>query len=256
MTQDQPTIQLFSYPTSPYAQKVGCYLKYKKLDFELVGVNPLNNEQLRFTRQKQVPVLQVGKEWNLESSELGLWLEELYPENPIMPSDEEAKAKVLAIDSWISDSLIPTTFRRAVEWENPWYAITNGWTLARAVSDATPIPWIVRLLWPFFVKRAPFIVHMIRAMDLTESIADRVTRLQEEFVQHLAGGPFLGGQSTPTLADLSAYPIVVSGHLMGMKSKNSMLDDPTILRWSREVQAHLPENPLLVPDSLLKRTHA
>lgn len=31
-------IQLFSYPTSPYAQKVGCYLKYKKLDFELVGL--------------------------------------------------------------------------------------------------------------------------------------------------------------------------------------------------------------------------
>lgn len=255
MTSSAP-IQLFSYPTSPYAQKVGCYLKFKKLDFELVGVNPLHNEQLRFTRQKRVPVLQVGKEWKLESSELGLWLEELYPQNPIMPSDEDAKAKILAIDSWISDSLIPTIFRRAVEWESSWYAITNGWKLSRAVSDATPLPWMVRLLWPFFVKRAPFIVHMIKGMDLTESMADRVARLKRGFVARLEGGPFLGGQSTPTLADLSAYPIVVSGHLMGMKVKNSMLDDPIILRWSRDVQSHLPENPLLVPDKLLKRAHA
>jgi len=256
MTQDQSTIQLFSYPTSPYAQKVGCYLKYKQLDFKLVPVNPLNNAELHFTRQRQVPVLQIHNQWRKESSELGIWLDELYPERPIVPADEASRIKILSIDNWISDSLIPTVFRRAIEWNNPIHSILNGWKLARAVNNATPLPWYVRLLWPWGVKKAPFIVHMIRGMDLSESYKDRIARLQQEFIGHLADGPFLGGQSAPTLADLSAYPINVSGHLMGMKSKESLLDDPVIAGWSRRVQSHLPENPLLVPDRLLMRAHA
>ncbi|MCW8194511.1 glutathione S-transferase family protein [Proteobacteria bacterium 005FR1] len=254
MSETNSRIRLYAYPTSPYAQKVGCYLKYKKLDYELMGVNPMNNAAIRFTGQRRVPVLQIGDEWRLESSELGLWLEELYPENPIMPADESLKAEILAIDHWVSESLIPTNFRRAVEWENPVYAIRNGWKLARAVHDATPLPWYARALWPFAVRRAPFIVHMVRGLDLTESIADRITRLQREFVAHLKDGPFFAGQSKPTLADLSAYPIIVAPHLMGMKNGSSMLDSPAVASWSRRVQSFLPDNPLLIPDRLLERT--
>ena len=251
----QTPIRLYSYPTSPYAQKVGCYLKYKKLDFELVGVNPITSAEIAFTGQKRVPVLKIGDEWRLESSELGLWLEELYPEIPIMPADEAARAEVLAVDQWVSESLIPTIFRRAVEWENPIYSIQNGWKLARAVHNASPLPWYARVLWPLAVKRAPFILRMVGELDLTESIAERITRMQKEFAEHLDDGPFFAGQSKPTLADLSAYPIVVSSHLMGMKTMGSLIDDPVLASWSRRVQTHLPDNPLLVPDKLLMRAH-
>ena len=82
----QTPIRLYSYPTSPYTQKVGRYLNYKKLDFELVGVNPITSAEIAFAGQKRVPVLNVGDEWRLESSELGLWLEERYPEIPITPA--------------------------------------------------------------------------------------------------------------------------------------------------------------------------
>lgn len=255
MSEVKPSIQLFSYPTSPYAQKVGCYLKYKQLSYKFVAVNPLNNAEIRFTRQRQVPVLQIGEQWRKDSSELGLWLDELYPQKTIMPVEQADRAKVLLIDRWISDSLIPTIFRRAVEWENPVDSILNGWKLSRAVSDATPMPRYVRLMWPWGIKRAPFIVNMVKALDLTESIPAMTARLQREFVEHLESGPYLGGQSEPSLADLSAYPIVVSGHLMGMRVKNSLLDHPVIVEWSRRVQSHLPDNPLLVPDRLLMRTH-
>ena len=251
----QTPIRLYSYPTSPYAQKVGCYLKYKKLDFELVGVNPITSAEIRFTGQKRVPVLKIGDEWRLESSELGLWLDELYPEIPIMPADKTARGEVLAIDQWVSESLIPTIFRRAIEWENPIYSIENGWKLARAVHNASPLPWYARALWPLAVKRAPFILRMVGELDLTESIAGRITRMQKEFAKHLDDGPFFAGQNKPTLADLSAYPIVVSSHLMGMKTMGSLIDDPVLASWSRRVQSHLPNNPLLVPDRLLMRAH-
>jgi len=247
-------IKLFSYPTSPYAQKVGCYLKYKQLDFKLIGVNPMTNTEIAFTNQTQVPVLQIGDEWRKESSELGIWLDQLYPERPILPNDQQSRENILEIDQWISNSLIPSTFRYGVEWQNTWYAITNGWLLSRAVHNAAPLPLYARILWPWGIKRASFILDMVKQMDLNESIPEMNTRLQNEFLMHLADGPFLGNQSNITLADLSAFPVVMNRHFMGMKSKQSLKDHPDILAWAKRVYADLPKNPTLVPDELLKRT--
>lgn len=244
-------ITLYSYPTSPYAQKVGCYLKYKNLDYNFVAVNPLNNKEIAFSKQKQVPVLMIGDEWRKNSSDLGLWLDELYPNKPILPADKNAKEKILNIDQWVSHSLIPSYFRSAVEWENTWNSIRNGWKLANAVSHATPIPFYIRMIWPFAVKRAPFITRMVNQLDLTETLADMNNRLQQEFKHHLAEGPFLGGQSVPTLADLSAFPIIASSTFMGMHRGQSVISDPAIQAWAKRVHIHLPKNPLLVPDSLL-----
>ena len=246
-------IQLFSYPTSPYAQKVGCYLKFKQLDFKLVAVNPLTNDQIKFTRQRQVPVMQIGDEWRKESSELGLWLDETYPDKPMLPSDAAEREHILQIDKWISDSLIPSMFRAACEWQSSFNSITNGWKLSRAVSDATPLPRYVRLIWPFGVKRAPFIVNMVNQLDLTESMDDMLQRLQNEFVGHLEGGDFLGGRSQPSMADLSAFPTVANGYMMGMRAKIYLLDKPEIKAWAKRVLTHLPDNPLLVPDKFIQR---
>lgn len=247
------TIQLFTYPTSPYGQKVACYLNFKKLDFRFIGVNPLTNDQIKFTRQRQVPVLQLGDEWRKESSELGLWLDEKYPENPILPASKEDRQKVLNIDQWVSDKLIPSMFRGACEWQSSVNSITNGWKLARAVNHSTPMPIYVRLIWPFGVKRAPFIVDMVKRLDLSESMDDMQLRLQNEFVSKLEAADFLGGQSQPSIADLSAFPIVVNAYMMGMRSKIFLLDKPEIKAWAIRVSDYLPTNPLLIPDKFLKR---
>ena len=247
------TIQLFSYSTSPYAQKVGCYLKYKQLDFKFVPVNPIRNDQIAFTRQRQVPVLQIGDDWRKESSELGLWLDELYPERPLLPNSSSERDKIFEIDHWISTQLIPSYFRYAVEWQNPWYSISNGWRLSRAVSNGTPLPLYIRMLWPFGVRKAPFIVNMVNELDLVESIPAMNDRLQQEFIDHLGDGPFLGSQSQVSLADLSAFPPLTSGWFMGMKAKQSLLEHPQIRAWAERVYEQLPTNPLLVPDKILKR---
>jgi glutathione S-transferase len=246
-------ITLYGYATSPFVMKVGCYLQYKKLPFEFVPVNPVTPTQIKFTQQRQVPVLKIGDEWRKDSSQLGIWLDEHFPEKSIMGGAQ--REEVLAIDDWVSEHLIPARFRAAVQWESTFDAIRNGWTLSTAVNAGTPIPKIVRLLWPFFVRKAGFIVDMVKQLDLNESMPDMRQRLCTEFVTHLADGPFLGGLVQPSLADLSAYPTIVAGHLMGMRGKSAMLEHKAVIDWSRRVQTTLPDNPLLVPDYLLKRAH-
>ena len=101
---------LYTYPTSPYGMKVGCYLKYKQLEYKFVPVNPVTNRQIRFTRQRQVPVLKIGDEWRKESSDLGIWLHELFPERPLLGQNEAQKHRIIEIDQWISHSFIPSVF--------------------------------------------------------------------------------------------------------------------------------------------------
>jgi glutathione S-transferase len=235
--------------------KVACFLRYKKLPFKYIPVNPVSPIAIKFTKQRQVPILRIGEEWRKDSTPLGIWLNDRFPEMNILGNSELSQQKILAIDSWISHSLITARFRHAIEWENPWNAMRNGWTLARAVNNATPIPMVLRWLWPVLIRKAKFIVNMMDQIELKEPMPVMRQRLCDEFVTHLGNGPFLGEEMQVSLADLSAYPVVVSGHLMGMYENAPMLSNPKIIDWCRRVQEYLPDNPLLVPDSLIVRPH-
>lgn len=248
-------IRLYGYATSPYVMKVGCYLKYKQLPFDFVPVNPMSPVQIKFTGQRQVPVLSIGEEWRIESSQLGIWLDETFPEKPLLGHTLASREKILSIDDWVSDQLIPSRFRAAVEWQNSLDSIRNGWKLSRAVNEGTKIPRWVRILWPYFIRRATFIVDMVNELDVNQSFEDMWQQLYERFIEHLDEGPFLGGQSQVSLADLSAYPTIVSGYLMGMHADSPFYHCEEVIGWCRRVQAELPANPLMVPDRLIERQH-
>lgn len=251
----QPTtsITLYGYATSPFVMKVGCYLKYKQLPFKHVPVNPLRPKQIRFTRQRRVPVLEIGDEWRLESSELGVWIDEVCPERPLLGRDAAERAVILEQDRWISEALIPSRFREVVDWTNSWDALRNGWRLAEIVDSGTPLPSWVRLIWPLAVKRAGFILRMVDDLDRTEPMPTMRHRLASEFVERLNGGDYLGGTSAPSLADLSAYPILLFGHMVGMRGDQAWLEHPEIVGWMQRIQQHLPDNPFLADERFLER---
>ena len=125
--------------------------------------------------------------------------------------------------------------------------------LAAAMNNAIPVAWYLRVSWAFLIRRAKFLHRMVDKLDLDEPLWDMHERLADELIAHLGDGPFLGGLSTPSLADLSAYPIIVFSHLMGLHGRIVYLEKPELVAWCKRVQAHLPDNPLLVPDDYLKR---
>ena len=246
-------ITLYGYPTSPYVMKVGCFLNYKQLPYTFIPVDPMSPKRIKFTGQKQVPVLSIGDEWRIDSTPIGIWLNDRFADRNILGHSDEAADKIMSIDKWVSDQLIAGRFRHAVEWENTWDSLRNGWKLSRAVHNATPLKSYVRFVWPFGLRKADFILKIVSGLDLDEPIADMRQRLCDEFVAHLADGPFLGGEQCISLADLSAYPTIVSGHLMGMHADSPMLRNQQVIEWCKRVQEELPRNPLLVPDELIER---
>lgn len=256
MTQ-QPKIKLYGYPTSPFVIKVGCYLKYKQLDFEFVPVDPIKREQIKFSGQRQVPVLTIGEgeqiEWKADSLQIGLWLDERFPDKPILGADATERTQILDIDAWVSKWLLPARFRSAVIWVSARDSIRNGWMLSSAMNNAISIPLPLRVLYPWIIKRTDFIKNIIRDVDLDEPHWDMHERLADELTAHIAGGPYMAGHDQVSLADLSTYSTVIFSYLTGLHGRNVYLERPEIVDWCKRVQSHLPDNPLLVPDSYLKR---
>ncbi len=247
-------VKLYGYCTSPFVRKVACFLYYKEIEFDFVPVNPVAPQAtLGFTDGTQVPVLAIGDQWKRDSTPIGLWLDETYPQRPLLPADEERRAAILDIDRWVSDTFLTAIFRAAMEPSDTLAYKFRFWRLAALVSSQSPMPEEVRHNWPNFVPNAPFIKAMAEHVDLTEPADAMAARIAMELVGHLGDGPFLGGAAHPTLADLAVFPQIIFGYMAGLEDDLRAASVPPLRDWMKRVAGYLPENPILVRDDFLVR---
>jgi glutathione S-transferase len=244
-------IKLYGYSTSPYVRKVGCCLYYKKLPFEFVAVNPMDPREIAFTGQTQVPVLQIDDEWRTDSTPIAIWLDELFPEKPLLGNSQQEKESILALDSWVSDSLILAGFRSVHEGEMNAKFRHRAWRLAAIVSSQTPLPDEVRNAWPELLKTAPFIKHMMCDVDTSETLPEMQARVALQLIANLNAGPFFGGRKEPSLIDFALFPQVVFNYMLGMDQHLGFTLEPSLNNWLNNIKSFLPKNPLLVPDFMI-----
>jgi glutathione S-transferase len=93
------TIKLYDFLTSPNCQRVKVVLAEKKLPYEMVPVDLKKGEQkkpeyLKLNPYGKVPVLIDGATVLYESLIINEYLEEKYPEPPLMPKDPARRAKI------------------------------------------------------------------------------------------------------------------------------------------------------------------
>ncbi|MFK7899054.1 MAG: glutathione S-transferase family protein [Myxococcota bacterium] len=242
-------IKLYGYATSPFVRKTGAFLYYKGLDFEHVPVNPIEPEKaIGHTGGTQVPVLEIDGEWRTESSDHAHWLDELFPERPLCPAEQQEVVREL--DAWASDFL-HSGFRAATEGAITAPLRTYLWRMAAIVSADTPLSASVQSGWPEFVSQAPFIRAMRENMDLTESLEAMRARLGQELLQHLGDGPYLGGLPNPSMVDLAIFPNIGFPFIVGLEDTPAFAHVPKLRDWFLRVAEHLPENPVLVQDFLV-----
>lgn len=240
-------IKLYAYPTSPYANKVSCFLSFKGIDFEYIPVNPINTKEIQFTKQKVVPVLKIDDEWRTDSTPIGLWLDACFPEKSILPEDASERALILSIDEWVTQEVIPYQFHKVVHWPSISQGVRQGWLLSKTVNASKPLPLWARFLWPIIIKKAPFIVAMINPLDANKTQTELQARLLKAFKKHWGGGPFLGGYAKVSLADLSLYGVLSVDKRLSIPGPiNQFYQDPVVLKWASSVEKTLPKKILLV----------
>ena len=95
----QRPIKLYDFPSSPNCQRVKVVLAEKKLPFETVPIDLKKGEQkkpdfLKLNPYGKVPVIIDGATALYESCIINEYLEEKYPEPPLMPKDHAKRAKI------------------------------------------------------------------------------------------------------------------------------------------------------------------
>ncbi len=96
---DGNAIKLYDFPSSPNCQRVKVVLAEKKLPYETVPVDLKKGDQkkpdyLKLNPYGKVPVIIDGATVLYESCIINEYLDEKYPEPPLMPKDHAKKAKV------------------------------------------------------------------------------------------------------------------------------------------------------------------
>lgn len=98
-------IRLIHAPLSPFCRKVRLSLAEKKLEVELVEERywEASMDFLRMNPAGKVPVLKIDGQTMSESSAICEYLEEAYPEPPLLPKGAVERQEVRRLVSWFDD---------------------------------------------------------------------------------------------------------------------------------------------------------
>jgi len=105
-------IRLYDYPDCPFCQKVRVVLVEKDLEFERVHVDLRKGEQrapefLKLNPYGKVPVLIDDDVVVYDSTIINEYLDEEYPNPPLMPEDSAGRARVRLLEDFADTSFTP-----------------------------------------------------------------------------------------------------------------------------------------------------
>ena len=112
---------LYGYFRSSTSYRTRIAMNLKGLDYDYIAVNLAQDEQLKseflaLNPQGLVPVLQADDLLLFQSPAILEWLEEVYPENPLLPKDAAGRMQVRALSAMIGCDIHPLNNRRVLQY--------------------------------------------------------------------------------------------------------------------------------------------
>ena len=209
---------LYGYFRSSTSYRTRIAMNLKQLDYDYIAVNLAKDEQLEaifqsINPQGLVPVVQVNDLWLYQSPAILEWLEEVYPEHPLLPKDAAGRMQVRALSAMIGCDIHPLNNRRVLQY------LRNE----LSVDEDQVMAWCHR--W------------MIEGFDA----------LEKRLAQDKTRGKFCYGDS-PTFADCYLIPQVSSAE----RFKVDLSAYPNIVAIDahcRTLKAFADADPMVQPDA-------
>lgn len=193
-------LKLHQFHRSPFCDKVRRALHLKGQAFEVVDV-PLTQAPLRLRRLNpagKVPVLEHDGRVVSDSSDILLYLEELFPDPPLFPLDPRERALCHMLEDWADESLYFYEVRLRLTFPHN----AERWVPELLAHDAAPM----RLLGKAAVPRVAS--QMLDKQGLGRKseaqILAETQRHLDALVDWLANGDWLVGQAI-SAADLAVF---------------------------------------------------
>lgn len=222
-------LKLYHTPQSTCSQKVRMALTEKQLDWTERRINWLRGEHLEewytaINPNGVVPTLVHDDDPILDSSVINEYIEEAFPERPLMPSDHKERARMRAWRQFIDE--VPTTAIRVPSFNQ---GLVQLW------QDMTDSEFAE------FAKKHPLRAEFYRKMGTSgfsqEEVEESRRRLDlalSRMEAALASGPWLCGDMF-TLADISILPTIVRMEDLGMS--DVWAGRPRVMDWYARIMA-------------------
>lgn len=221
-------IVFYQIPISHFCEKVRWALDFKGLPYRSVCVNPFTRKELvEVSGNRQVPVIRDGDRVVCDSSEIVEYLDENYPDPPLIPPKEPERREALEIERIADEELGPAVRRIAYE------AIFASPSQFHKVM--LPKRGITRLLNPLRRRAIPVLVKRHFGINADRLAADRrhLGALLREFSEKLDGRPYLVGE-TLTIADIAVASLL--GPLEIVSDLSECAEHAKVFSWMREIR--------------------
>ncbi|HET8708371.1 MAG TPA: glutathione S-transferase family protein [Pseudomonadales bacterium] len=223
-------ITLYQYEISPFCDKIRRILNYKKLPYHIHEVSLLesvNGAYKKINPIGKVPAIDHDGRIVADSTHIANYIEEKYPQPPLIPTNKKDAALVHMLEDWADESL---------------YFFEMYLRLAVPHNAERWIPEITKNE-PFYMKLAApkLIPAMLGKVAKTQGTGRKpLEMLSKEVYAHvkavadwLADGSWLVGDAI-TLADISVYSQLKC--LEGTREGAFALNDfPSVLSWMKRV---------------------
>lgn len=114
-------MKLYGYFRSGTSHRTRIAMNLKQLDYESISINLAQDEQLQSTfkainPQGLVPVLEAKDLVMFQSPAILEWLEEAYPQPPLLPDDTVGRVRVRSLSAIIGCDIHPINNRRILQY--------------------------------------------------------------------------------------------------------------------------------------------
>ncbi|XP_047077080.1 glutathione S-transferase Z1-like [Lolium rigidum] len=186
---------LYSYWRSSCSHRVRIALNLKGVDYEYKAVNLLKGEQsdpefMKINPMKFVPALVDGDAVIGDSYAIALYLEDKYPEPPLLPKDLKMKALNIQIASIVCSGI------------QPLHNLTLLRYIEQKVGTGESVPWVQQQIDKGFTA----VENMIKGCAGKYATGDEV-QLADVFL-----APQIFGAVTRFQIDMSNYPTLARVH--------------------------------------------
>ena len=244
----QEPIRLFAYPNSPFSAKVYWALQYKRASFDLICVNPFSRQEVKFSGQGVVPVLQIGDAWLQDSTKSCIWLDEELAEQPLAGQSEQQRQMILDADRWVTDNLFALHFRACIAASDRQTTRRNALRMADVIlasADSMPA-WqkrIIRPVWPLMMRHLGFVKRAAHRLDANRPILSLLAEVQAGFEQRIQASGFIAETETPSFADIAAFAAIAFCTTYGFEETLNLSASPTIENWYQKMCGYFPDAP-------------
>ncbi|MEM9907042.1 MAG: glutathione S-transferase family protein [Cyanobacteria bacterium P01_D01_bin.44] len=100
-------LELYTFEASHYSEKIRLVLDYKQLPYKTIEVTPgVGQVDLyRISGQRQVPVLKDGSTVVPDSTAIAKYLDQTYPDRPLIPTEAKQRGLCLMMEAWADESI-------------------------------------------------------------------------------------------------------------------------------------------------------